>query len=205
MLTAGDELVDALSRLESVLARSGAAIVPVLHPGVGEPEVASLLGGVGLRPTAELVVWFGWHDGAGERGMPSNLIEVVPGGEFYDLEHMCEEYVTTRRIASQVAATPGSPFDAEQRWPTHWFPLLRLFGKGFLAVDLAGGEGEASPVHVVWHDSDPQERARVAWPSVAAFVEAVIGRFEAGVYSVDGDGIVQGPTIDFPEAERSVS
>lgn len=55
-----------------------------------------------------------------------------------------------------------------------------------------------SPVHVVWHDSDPQERARVAWPSVAAFVE-VIGRFEAGVYSVDGDGIVQGPTIDFPE------
>jgi hypothetical protein len=73
-----------------------------------------------------------------------------------------------------------------------------LFGKGFLAVDLAGGEGSMSSVHVVWHDDDPERRARVAWPSIAAFVEAVIGRFEDGTYSVDDGGIVQGPTIDFP-------
>jgi hypothetical protein len=111
---------------------------------------------------------------------------------------LCDEYVTTRRIASQLAAMPGVPFDAEQRWPTHWFPLLRLFGKGLLAVDLAGSGGSTSPVHIVWHDSDPEERARVAWESVESFVEAVIGRFEEGVYSVDDNGIVRGPTIDYP-------
>jgi hypothetical protein len=125
-------------------------------------------------------------------------IELVPGGEFYDLRYLCGEYVTTRSVASEVAATPGVPFDAEQRWPTHWFPLLRLFGKGFLAVDLAGNEGSTSPVHIVWHDSDPEERARVAWEGVGSFVEAVIGRFEEGIYSVDDDGIVAGPTIDHP-------
>ncbi len=191
------DLSDALSRLESILARSSAAIVPVLHPGLDESEVAHLLGGVGLRPTAEVVAWFGWHDGAGAQGMPNNMIEVVPGGEFYGLAYLCGEYLTTRKVASQLGAMPDSPFDAKQRWPTHWFPLLRLFGKGFLAVDLADG-GSTSPVHIVWHDSDPKERARVAWPSVAAFVESVIGGFEAGVYSVDQQGIVQGPTIDYP-------
>ena len=97
---------------------------------------------------------------------------------------------------------PGFPSDAEQRWPTSWFPLLRLFGKGFLAVDLAGGDGSVSPVHVVWHDDDPESRARVVWPSIAAFVEALIARFDAGVYFVDDDGIVQGPTLDFPDWQR---
>ncbi|MGH9223345.1 MAG: hypothetical protein ACRD2W_06075 [Acidimicrobiales bacterium] len=199
MLSVAGDLAGALSRLEAMLARAGGAIVPVLHQGIDEPEVARLLDGVGLAPTSEVVAWFGWHDGAGGPGMSSMVIELVPGGEFYDLAYLCGEYVTTRSIAAEVAAMPGVPFSAEQRWPVSWFPLLRLFGKGYLAVDLAGGEGSVSPVHVVWHDDDPERRARVAWPSVAAFVESVIGRFEAGVYSVDGDGIVQGPTIDFPE------
>ena len=198
MLSVAGDLSGALSRLEALLARAGAAIVPVLHQGIDESEVVSLLDGVGLAPTPEVVTWFGWHDGAGELGMPSTVIEIVPGGEFYDLAHLCGEYVSTRSIAVEVAAMPGVPFDAEQRWATTWFPFLRLFGKGFLAVDLAGDEDSVSPVRVVWHDDDPERRARVAWPSVAAFVEVVIGRFEDGTYSVDGDRIVRGPTIDFP-------
>lgn len=192
------ELTHALTRLENLLARFGAAMVPVLRPGIDEAQIGSALDGVGLQPTAEVVAWFGWHDGAGERGMPSEVIELVPGGEFYDLGHLCVEYVTTRRIAAQVAAMPGSTFDADQRWPRHWFPLLRLFGKGFLAVELGSSDRTTSPVHVVWHDSNPEDRARVAWPSIRTFIETVIGRFETGTYTVDEAGIVQGPTIDHP-------
>jgi cell wall assembly regulator SMI1 len=195
---AGD-LTEALMRLEALLARAGAAIVPVLHEGIAASEIASLLDGVGLTPTPEVVAWFSWHDGAGGPGMSSRVIEIVPGGEFYDLAYLRGEYATTRSIAVEIASMPGVPFDAEQRWPTSWFPLLRLFGKGFLAVDLAGREGSVSPVHVVWHDDDPERRARVAWPSIASFVEVVIERFDAGIYSVDGDGLVRGPTIDFPD------
>jgi hypothetical protein len=99
---------------------------------------------VEVSPSAEVVTWFGWHDGAGAPGVPSTAIELLPGGEFYDLRHLCDEYVTTRRIASQLSAMPGIPIDGEQRWSTHWFPLLRLFGKGFLAVDLGGNEGSTS-------------------------------------------------------------
>lgn len=192
------DLLEVLRRLEDRLRRSGAAIVPVLHRGIDEPEVVSLLGGLGLTPTSEVVTWFGWHDGAGERGMPSTVIRLVPGGEFYDLAFLCKECVETRSNAEAVAAMPGGVLTADDLWRASWFPLLRLSGGGYLAVDLAGGEGSVSPVHVVWNDDAPERRARVAWPSILAFVEVVIGRFEAGVYWVNDDGIVQGPTIDHP-------
>jgi cell wall assembly regulator SMI1 len=196
VLSMDEGLAAALSRLESILARSRAAIVPLLHPGIDEAEVARLLAGVGLTPSAEVVTWFGWHDGAGTSGVSSVAVRFLPGGEFYDLRHLCDEYEMTRSVASDVAAMPMSVFDVEQLWPTHWFPLLRLFGKGLLAVDLAANEGSTSPVHIVWHDSDLDERAD--WESVGSFVETVIDRFEEGVYTIDDDGIVRGPTIDHP-------
>ncbi len=192
------DLAGSLSRLEALLARSGAAIVPVLHRGIDESEVVRLLAGVGLAPTSEVVTWYRWHDGAGGPGMSSTVIELVPGGEFYDLAYLSGECSETRSNAEAVAAMPGGVLTSDDLWRPSWFPLLRLFGKGFLAVDLAGGDGSASPVHVVWHDDEPERRARVAWPSVGAFVDTVIERFEDGTYAVDGAGIVQGPTIDFP-------
>jgi hypothetical protein len=137
-----------------------------------------------------VVTWFGWHDGAGERGMPTTLIELVPGGEFYGAHDLCREYV-----ASNVADLPsktGFHATADDLWRVSWFPLLRLFGKGYLAVDLGGGD-ETSPVHIKWHDTDPY---RGEWPTVRAFVETVIYRFEKGIYAVNGDGHVEGPTID---------
>ena len=196
MLNLDEGLAGALARLERILVRSRAAIVPLLRPGIDAAEVATLLASVGLSPSAEAVAWFGWHDGAGSPGVPTTAIELVPDGEFYDLRHLCDEYVMTRSADSDVAAMPGSVYDVEQLWPTHWFPLLRLLGKGYLAVDLAANEGSTSPVHIVWHDTDLDERAD--WESVGSFVETVIDRFEQGVYSVDDDGIVRGPTIDHP-------
>lgn len=198
MLNVDEPLADALSRLESILVRSRAAIVPLFHPGIDEAEVTSLLAGVGLSPSAELVTWFGWHDGAGSPGVPSVAIRFVPGGEFFDLRHLCDEYDTTRSAASDVAAMPGGVFDSEELWRARWFPLLRLFGKGFLAADLGGNDSSTSPVHIVWHDSDPEQRSLVAWESLGSFVEAVNDRFNEGVYSVDEDGTVRGPTIDYP-------
>jgi cell wall assembly regulator SMI1 len=209
VLNVDEGLPGALSRLEGVLVQSRAAIVPLLHPGIDEAEVVSLLAGVGLTPSAEFVTWYGWHDGAGAPGLPSMAIELVPGGEFYDLRYLCGEYQQARSAAEYVASTAadlpsktGLRVTADDLWRVSWFPLLRLFGKGLLAVDLADNEGSTSPVHIVWHDSDPEERARVAWERVGSFVETVIGRFEEGVYSVDDDGIVQGPTIDHPSQSR---
>lgn len=107
MLSVAGELINALSRLEALLDRAGAAIVPVLHQGIGESEVVSLLDGVGLALTSEIVTWFGWHDGAGERGMPSMVIELVPGGEFYGLAYLCGECAETKDNSEAVAAMSG--------------------------------------------------------------------------------------------------
>jgi cell wall assembly regulator SMI1 len=205
----GGELSGALSRLEGILVQSRAAIVPLLHPGIDQAEVVRLFAGVGLIPSAEVVTWYGWHDGAGAPGLPSVAIDLVPGGEFYDLGYLCGEYQQARSAAEYVASTTadlpsmtGLRVTADDLWRISWFPLLRLFGKGYVAVDLAHNEGSTSPVHIVWHDSDLEDGARVAWETVGSFVEAVIGRFEEGVYSVDDDGIVQGPTIDHPSRSR---
>jgi hypothetical protein len=65
-----------------------------------------------------------------------------------------------------------------------------------LAVDLPGAEVRTSPVHVVWYDGSPPDKARVAWPTVAAFIETVIGWFQDGTYSINSDGVVEGPSID---------
>lgn len=191
-----DHLADELLRLENLLTRDGAAIVPLMHQGIAESLIEGALDSVGLVPTSEVVTWFGWHDGAGERGLPSSSIELIPGGEFYDLAYLCSKYDEMRHDSEEAASMSGGALAAHRLWRASWFPLLRLFGKGYLAADLAGGP--ESPVHVVWFDDDPDRRATVAWPSMTAFVKAIIERFNANVYSFDADGIVQGPTIDLP-------
>ena len=105
VLNVDEGLAGALSRLESILVGSRAAIVPLLHPGIDEAEVTRLLAGVVLRPSAELVTWYSWHDGAGAPGLPSVAIELVPGGEFYDLRYLCGEYQQTRSVSVYVAST----------------------------------------------------------------------------------------------------
>lgn len=194
-----EALRGSLDRLEAVLVRADAAVVPLMRPGLPEGRVRSLLGELGLEPTPEILEWFGWHDGAGENGMPSVLMELAPGGEFYELEYLCTECREVREAASYVVDTgPPTNVTAEAFWRNGWFPLLRLFGKGYVAVDLTGAPSDGCPVHVVWHDSDLDARARVAWPSIQAFVDDVIARFESGEYWVDEQGLVQGEVIDFP-------
>ncbi len=195
--------MDSLIRLEAFLAQAGAAIVPTLNPGIGSAQVTEALEELDLKPTPEIVAWYGWHDGTRAGGVPRELGEIVPGGEFYDLAHVCGHYRETRTIAQELAARPGWPFgDADNWWPSTWLPFLWLFGKGFLAADLAGGDKAVSPIHVVWFDNDPELRARVAWPSIAAFVETMVQRFESGEYWVDDAGIVRGDNVDFPSASR---
>jgi cell wall assembly regulator SMI1 len=193
-----DDLTDALQRLEAFLASSGAAIVPTLNPGIDSSVVSELLDEWGLRPNRDFAAWFGWHDGSGARDAPRQVAEVVPGGEFYELKYMCERNRELRSVAASLAEPPGEPWYAQQWWRAGWFPLLRLFGKGYLVADLAGGPGTVTPVHVAWSDASLEERARVAWPSIHAFVETMIERFESGEYWVDEAGVVRGDNIDYP-------
>jgi hypothetical protein len=202
MLNVDERLAAALARLEAILTRSRAAIVPLLHPGIEDREVVATLQGIGLTPSAEVVTWDGWHNGAGEGGMPTSHIQLVPGGEFYDLRYLCGDYQEARSIALEVASNladlpskTGFHATADDLWRISWFPLLSLLRKGSIAVDLGAGE-TTSPVHIVWADSDLELRSRPLWPTIRAFVETVIARFEEGTYWVNDEGVVDGNAMD---------
>jgi hypothetical protein len=53
MVNVDERLAAALSRLEAILERSGAAIVPLFHPGIGQPEVLAAFDGIGLSPSVQ--------------------------------------------------------------------------------------------------------------------------------------------------------
>ena len=208
MLNVDEGLAAALARLEAILSRSQAAIVPSLHSGIGEPEVRATLQDIGLTPSAEVVTWFGWHNGAGERGMPTSHIHLVPAGAFYDLRYQCGQYQQKRSaaeyVASAVADLPsktGFRATADDLWRLSWFPVLDLLGKGSIAVSLVAGK-TTSPVHIVWSDSDIELASRPVWPTIRAFVETVIARFEEGTYWVNDQGVVDGQAMDHWSEQR---
>jgi cell wall assembly regulator SMI1 len=191
-----DALERSLAVLEQTLRQSGAGVASRLRPGLDEPSVNRLIGRVGLSPSAEIVTWFAWHDGADIEGTARSATWFAPGAVFFDLARLCKEYRDTRRdFDDVVAALPSGTLAASDLWNPSWFPLLRL-PAGYVAVDLAVSSRIVSPVHVIWFDDEPEYRTRVLWPSLNAFVVDVLHRFEAGIYWVDRDGVVQGPDVD---------
>ena len=187
--------------MEAILTRSDATVVRLMRPGLTEAQVRSRLHELNLEPTAEVLQWFGWHDGARRDGERAIATEIAPGGEFYDLDSLCEGCREAREVTRQLVQSGDDAESAAfygQMWRSTWLPLLHLFGKGDIVVELPGGGAAVSPVHVVWLDAEPEMSARVAWPSIQAFVDDVIARFESGEYWVDEQGLVQGEVIDFP-------
>ena len=188
------ELVDAMGRLEADLRGRGALVMAYAHPGLAPSRLEEVLTPLGLEPSEALRQWFGWHDGAGETGRtPSLEVELAPGCELLSAGLLASECRQARDVSQQLGADPGVPWTSEQLWGPSWFPVLRLFGKGLVALDL-----ERDTVHVVWWDAPPEERQRVRWPTLTAFVEELDSRYDDGTWVVGSDGLVDGDTLDFP-------
>jgi cell wall assembly regulator SMI1 len=194
-------LANALVRLEQTLSGLGAAVIPIMRPGLDSARVRGRLRGVGLdvEPDSDILDWFGWHDGAGDSETSAKSTQLVPGGEFLDLEYLIGEYQQACDVARYVIETgPPTSLTPEDLWRPSWFPVLMLSGKGLLAVEL--DTVHTGAVRIVWWESEPKERARIAWPNLGEFVEDVISRFESGEYWVDEAGNVQGEWIGPPDA-----
>lgn len=188
------ELVEALEGLETDLRGRGALVMAHAHPGLEPGRLQEVIEPLGLVPSDALREWFGWHDGAGETGRaPSREVELAPGCELLSAELLAGECRQAREVSQMLGTGPGMPWTAEQLWGSSWFPVLRLSGKGLVALDL-----ERDTVHVVWWDAAPEERERVRWPTLAAFVEHLARRYDDGSCIVGADGLVDGDTLDFP-------
>jgi cell wall assembly regulator SMI1 len=181
-------LATALERLEVHLRREGAAVMDLARPGIDAARLDEILAPLGLTANTDLRTWFGWHDGAGERLVTPYVQSVLaPGCEFWSAELMASECRQVREVSAELAADPGFPWSVEQMWHPSWFPVLRLFGHGLVAVDLIAGS-----VHTIWWDGSPEDRHRVRWSSLQAFVEALQRRLHEGSVNVSDDGLVQG-------------
>lgn len=188
------DINDALQRLEAALQASGALVVAHARPGIEPGRLDEVLRPLGLVPSGGLREWFGWHDGAGETGRtPSREVELAPGCELLPAELLASECRQAREVSQMLGTDPGMPWTADQLWRPSWFPVLRLSGKGLVALDL-----ERDTVHIAWWDAPPEERERVRWPTLAAFVEHLARRYDDGTWVVGTDGLVDGDTLGFP-------
>jgi hypothetical protein len=94
--------------------------------------------------------------------------------------------------ACEVAADiADDEVTADEIWLPTWFPIIILFGHGYVVVNLA-----TDAVHVVWWDLDFPERHRPRWQSVEEFVEFLNSNWASGAYSVDDRGMVWGDPLD---------
>jgi hypothetical protein len=188
-------LAESLAELEHTLRRAGAVVASHFRLGLEPSTIKRRLGEIGLVPSDEVVEWFRWHDGAGDPNATLRNCEIAPGVYIFDLDTLCREYVDTRRNFGAVTEGLPEPWsDSSDLWSPSWFPLARL-DAGYVAVDL-GGSVSTSPVHVGWFDADPEYKLHPQWPTVEAFVQALIMRYEDGTYQIDPDGYVRGPDVD---------
>ena len=193
MAAAPESLADELKRLEETLRSRGAAIATRLAQGADASAVRSALRQAGLDASDDVLTWFGWHNGTdANRGEPIGVVEIAPGAELCTLDQACHEYAQAIRGARELAAHAQVRLPAEACWSLSWLPMLRLFGKGYVAVDVDSGE-----VFLAWHD-DEVDAPVPTWPTLAALARWITEQFATGNYRVDDSGLVHGMTIDRP-------
>ena len=193
------EFKESLAAFERALCQAGVAVVDELRPGLDEAKIQEAFERLGLVPSDEVVEWFEWHDGAGDPVNDIRTCEIAPGVYFMKLELLCTEYLDMLRDFAYVASSLPPPLsDPAWLWSPTWFPLARL-PAGSIAADLLGSPSKTSPVHAGWFDASDEYKAIPQWPSLDAFIRDLIRRYEAGLYTIDALGMVEGPDVDRDE------
>lgn len=192
-------LTDELVLLERRLRTAGARITSFLGPPLPRATVEAGLVEIGLAPGEEVIAWYGWHNGlvGYSADEPARTEDLVPDGQLRSFEEMCSRYVELRETARIIVETAPAPYplSIDDFWEPNWFPVLRLFGKGYLAAECDERNLAVSRVHVVWNDDTPDERQPPAFRSLAEFVHWYDQALSGGRYHVDDEGCIGGPGI----------
>jgi hypothetical protein len=187
-------MTDLEGRLESLtgeLGKLGSPINRYLRPGRPEADVRAALEALGLTPPAELVQWYGWHDGidyatAAKVEGEGSSIEVFFSLTPLSLDEavgLCRERRTG--IRELFGVDPPGP-EADPYWRDPWFPILEG-GDSLFAVDCTGdAPRETAPIWRVFSHPGPFETGIVA-DSLSALVERMATEVRAGSLWWDED------------------
>jgi hypothetical protein len=175
-----NDLLSRLHELERRLQAFGAPIVQAFHAGASAEAVRSALAEEGLRAHADVVVWWGWHDGVALRNAPS--IRSGPGIYLRAENTLVEDWhvlsladaVRAHRWFRKVYAEDGAP----DLLPRGWFPILSTGAKPMLWIDCDVNDDQSAALYVDEHLPEP---AGPLFRSLDDFVGTIIRAFDEGL------------------------
>jgi hypothetical protein len=167
-----------LDELAARWREQGAAVADDLRPGLPEDEVRSAAEAVGLTLPAEVLVWWGWHDGTGSLTAKSALgldLLYLPMASAFRL------YETERRNAALVA-DGSDPLSQDDVWPRAWLPLSTKGAGMMMVCDCGVAEGGPTPIRHVDHEFFDRSHTPVA-DSLGTAVGWWIDAIDRGAWS----------------------
>ncbi|MBI4941116.1 MAG: hypothetical protein HY830_10250 [Actinobacteria bacterium] len=140
-------LIDLLPQLEAEWAARGVAAAKSLRPGLDPRTVSRRLADRGLVAPAELIDWFGWHDGVSD----PEARAVSPTLSIMDLD----ECIAARdvRLPALLASQPDD---------VRWLPLLGDGSGNVLVVDCGALSSTRGSVTMMYRELDVPDADRHA-------------------------------------------
>jgi hypothetical protein len=173
------ELLDELRRR---LVDQRAPVVELLSPGLDDTKLAAMLEDIGLRPSTEARVWWGWSGGVPRSSVAlSDQRAVGPGLDFLEPVEAVELSQQARQIAKEMAGDAAAFAPDTERatadwwWPPGWLPTTTNGAGTTIACGCSVPEGEPSPMYAVnWGT-----RENFYEPSAQSFGQMVMSWIDA--------------------------
>jgi cell wall assembly regulator SMI1 len=180
-----------LERLDQRLIEIGAPIAKAWRPGLTDADMDALVSELGLSLSAEIRLWWGWHDGI--EG-PSLLPTVGGGWAPISLHDAVQDTIQQREKAALWRQEfPGNPIGD---WADSWITFCATPSPARLASDCGAPDGSLTPV--LYFDpefnEDPRQPKAV---SMGELVHIWLGALDDGTWHIDpatGDFALLDPT-----------
>jgi len=175
------ELDEAFAALLDRLRAWRAPVLQSLLPGLPPHEIETRLAADGLPAPAELVVWWGAHDGAGGPAVgEGGAVDQRPENALLDPYHLLSlaDALRLRRFLREEYEAAGAP----EIFPEPWLPVLSFTGMPLFCADTAAADAAGRvPIQIADEAMGGGPFAQPPrFPSLGALVAALVDRVDAG-------------------------
>jgi len=172
------ELASLLSELEKRLREYHAPIAEAFRPGAQPEHLRAALSAAGLEPHDDLVVWWGWHDGA-EAVPPGSITSSTTSLISPWFMPTLEDAIRLRRERHLILREVDEEYEAVNLgalFPQSWLPVATTeLGSDLCADTAAAGP---APLHTI---SKEVEVSLNHFESLSEFVALILYAFEQGL------------------------
>jgi len=186
-------ILNAISRLESYLARERSDFFNALLPGLTIPKIDSLVSGFPFRLPLEAYELYQWRNGMNIEVIDHLSFRFYPNSSFFSpLDFCVRDYEMFMKLKTL------SDMDDEQ-FNSRWFPLISFDQTYSLIIGSAVQQMTTEIVSIITHDDwvvDP------SYESLTAQLLTITECLEEGVYYLDDEGDFQSEATREEEIHR---